>query len=148
MPETFKQVEIFICGACQGNPGTGGWGALLRMGVHEKPLSGRGAHTTQKRMELTAAIRALRSLIEPCEVTLHTSERTITEGIPKWTKGWTQTGWVDVSSRPIRNDDLRHDLVAAAQDHRLRCQLVRAEPRRQDYVRVQRLANEAIGNDT
>ncbi|MCA1661413.1 MAG: ribonuclease HI, partial [Novosphingobium sp.] len=79
-----KHVEIFTDGACKGNPGPGGWGALLRMGRHEKELSGSDPATTNNRMELTAAIRALQALVEPCRVTLHSDSKYVLEGITRW----------------------------------------------------------------
>ncbi len=104
-----KQVEIFTDGACKGNPGPGGWGALLRMGKHEKELSGGEPDTTNNRMEMTAAIRALQRLIEPCEVTLHTDSRYLIDGMTKWIDGWKRNGWISASKKPVRNDDLWHD---------------------------------------
>ena len=89
-----KTVEIFTDGACKGNPGPGGWGALLRMGRHEKELSGSEAETTNNRMEMTAVIRALEALVEPCEVHLHSDSRYVIDGMTKWINGWQQE-WLD-----------------------------------------------------
>ena len=108
-----KKVEIFTDGACKGNPGPGGWGALLRMGKHEKELSGGDPDTTNNRMEMTAAIRALAALIEPCEVELHTDSRYVIDGITKWVHGWQKRGWVNASKKPVRNADLWHELIEA-----------------------------------
>ena len=87
-----KRIEIFTDGACKGNPGPGGWGAILRMGHHEKELSGGEAATTNNRMELTAAIRALQALNQPCEVHLHTDSRYVIDGITGWIFGWQKNG--------------------------------------------------------
>ena len=112
-----KRVEIYTDGACKGNPGPGGWGALLRMGQHEKELVGGEAHTTNNRMEMTAVIRALNALIEPCEVILHTDSRYVIDGITKWVGGWKKRGWVNASKQPVKNADLWHDLIEAVARH-------------------------------
>ncbi|MGN6498733.1 MAG: ribonuclease HI, partial [Tsuneonella sp.] len=114
-----KQVEIFTDGACKGNPGPGGWAALLRMGKHEKELSGREAATTNNRMELTAAIRALEALIEPCAVVLHSDSKYVLDGMTKWVAGWQKRGWKNASKQPVRNADLWHELIAAALPHQV-----------------------------
>ena len=114
-----KTVEIFTDGACKGNPGPGGWGALLRVGPHEKELSGGEAATTNNRMELTAAIRALEALIEPCAVVLHSDSRYVLDGITKWVHGWQKNGWKNASKQPVRNADLWHELIAAAKPHQV-----------------------------
>lgn len=114
-----KHVEIYTDGACKGNPGPGGWGALLRLGAHEKELAGGEADTTNNRMELTAAIRALEALIEPCEVTLHSDSKYVLDGMTKWVAGWQKRGWKNASRQPVRNADLWHELIAAALPHRV-----------------------------
>ena len=114
-----KNVDIFTDGACKGNPGPGGWGALLRMGSHEKELSGGEPDTTNNRMELTAAIRALEALIEPCEIRLHSDSKYVLDGITKWVHGWQRNGWKNASKQPVRNADLWHELIAAAKPHRV-----------------------------
>jgi len=114
-----KKVEIFTDGACKGNPGPGGWGALLRMGRHEKELSGGEAETTNNRMELTAAIRALEALIEPCAIVLHSDSKYVLDGITKWVHGWQRNGWKNASKQPVRNADLWHELIAAARPHQI-----------------------------
>ena len=112
-----KHVEIFTDGACKGNPGPGGWGALLRLGEHEKELSGADPATTNNRMELTAAIRGLQALIEPCEVTLYSDSKYVLDGMTKWVAGWQKRGWINASKKPVRNADLWHELIAAASTH-------------------------------
>jgi len=114
-----KRVEIFTDGACKGNPGPGGWGALLRMGQHEKELSGSDAHTTNNRMELTAAIRALQALIEPCEVVLHTDSKYVMDGMTRWVEGWKRNGWKTAAKKPVQNAELWHELIEVAQHHQI-----------------------------
>lgn len=138
-----KRVEIFTDGACKGNPGPGGWGALLRMGKHEKELSGSDPDTTNNRMEMTAVIRALNALTEPCEVMLHTDSRYVIDGITKWVHGWQRKGWVNASKQPVRNADLWHELIAAAQRHRVTWEWVRGHNGHVENERADRLASDA-----
>ncbi len=138
-----KHVEIFTDGACKGNPGPGGWGALLRMGRHEKELSGSEPETTNNRMEMTAAIRALKALIEPCEVTLHTDSRYVIDGMTKWIDGWKKRGWVNASKKPVRNADLWHDLIEAAAPHAITWEWVKGHNGHPENERVDRLASDA-----
>lgn len=138
-----KKVEIFTDGACKGNPGPGGWGALLRLGKHEKELSGGEPHTTNNRMEMTAAIRALGALIEPCEVDLHTDSRYLIDGITKWVPGWQRRGWLNASKKPVRNAELWHELIELAARHRIRWHWVKGHDGHIENERVDRLASEA-----
>ena len=138
-----KNVDIFTDGACKGNPGPGGWGALLRMGRHEKELSGGAAATTNNRMEMTAALRGLKALIEPCEVTLHTDSRYLIDGMTKWIHGWKKKGWINASKKPVRNADLWHDLIEAAAPHRIEWQWVKGHSGHPENERVDRLASDA-----
>lgn len=138
-----KRVEIFTDGACKGNPGPGGWGALLRMGRHEKEMSGSDPSTTNNRMELTAVIRALNALKEPCEVILHTDSRYVIDGITKWIHGWQRKGWVNASKQPVRNADLWHDLIAAVQRHNVTWEWVKGHNGHIENERVDRLASDA-----
>ena len=138
-----KRVEIFTDGACKGNPGPGGWGALLRMGRHEKELSGSDPHTTNNRMELTAAIRALEALIEACEVTLYTDSKYVIDGITKWVAGWKRNGWVNASKQPVRNADLWHDLIEAVRHHKVHWVWVRGHNGHTENERVDKLASDA-----
>lgn len=138
-----KHVEIFTDGACKGNPGPGGWGALLRLGQHEKELSGADLDTTNNRMELTAAIESLKALIEPCRVTLHTDSRYVIDGITKWVAGWQKRGWKNASKKPVRNADLWHELIAAAAPHDIDWQWVKGHSGHVENERVDRLASEA-----
>ncbi|MCB2064081.1 MAG: ribonuclease HI [Novosphingobium sp.] len=141
-----KKVEIFTDGACKGNPGPGGWGAILRMGKHEKEISGSDPSTTNNRMELTAAIRGLGALIEPCEVTLYTDSRYVIDGITKWVDGWKRNGWVNASKQPVRNAELWHDLIEVAQRHEIDWQWVKGHNGHPENERVDRLASDAAQN--
>ncbi len=138
-----KHVEIFTDGACKGNPGPGGWGALLRMGQHEKELFGSDPETTNNRMEMTAALRALNALIEPCEVTLHTDSRYLIDGMTKWIEGWKKRGWINASKKPVRNADLWHDLIEAAAPHTITWEWVKGHNGHPENERVDRLASDA-----
>jgi len=138
-----KKVDIFTDGACKGNPGPGGWGALLRMGVHEKEMSGSDPDTTNNRMEMTAVIKALNALIEPCEVTLHTDSRYVIDGMTKWIAGWQRKGWINASKQPVRNADLWHDLIEAANPHQIHWQWVRGHNGHVENERVDKLASDA-----
>jgi ribonuclease HI len=138
-----KHVDIFTDGACKGNPGPGGWGVLLRMGTHEKEMSGSEPDTTNNRMEMTAAIRALNALTEPCEVTLHTDSRYVIDGITKWVHGWQKKGWINSSRQPVRNADLWHELIAAAKRHKIAWEWVRGHNGHVENERVDRLASDA-----
>jgi ribonuclease HI len=135
-----KSVAIFTDGACKGNPGPGGWAALLRMGKHEKELSGGEAATTNNRMELTAAIRALQALIEPCEVTLHSDSKYVLDGMTKWVAGWQKRGWINASKQPVRNADLWHELIAAALPHQIDWVWVKGHSGHPENDRVDALA--------
>ena len=136
-----KKVEIFTDGACKGNPGPGGWGALLRRGKHEKELSGSEPETTNNRMEMTAAIRALQALREPCEVVLHSDSRYVIDGMTKWVHGWQKKGWVNSSRKPVRNADLWHELIEAAARHKVAWEWVRGHDGHVENERVDRIAS-------
>ena len=141
-----KRVEIFTDGACKGNPGPGGWGALLRMGRHEKELSGSDPSTTNNRMEMTAVIRALEALIEPCEVLLHSDSRYVIDGMTKWIHGWQKKGWVNSSKKPVRNAELWHELIEAAAPHKITWQWVKGHDGHVENERVDKLASDAAVN--
>jgi ribonuclease HI len=112
-----ERVEIWTDGACSGNPGPGGWGAVLVLGDKEKELSGGEALTTNNRMELTAAISALEALKRPCSVNLHTDSQYLREGISKWLAGWKKRNWLTAEKKPVKNVDLWQRLEAAAETH-------------------------------
>jgi ribonuclease HI len=141
--EALKKVDVFTDGACKGNPGPGGWGAILRMGKHEKEMSGREPDTTNNRMEMTAVIRGLRALIEPCDVTVYTDSKYVIDGITKWVHGWKRNGWVNASKQPVRNADLWHELIDVAQRHTIAWQWVKGHAGHPENERADRLASEA-----
>ncbi len=117
MPKPKQRVEIYTDGACSGNPGPGGWGAVLSWNGHEKTLSGGAAETTNNRMELQAAIEALRALKKPCRVDLHTDSRYVKNGITEWLPGWKAKGWKTAGKKPVKNVDLWQALDAAIARH-------------------------------
>jgi len=137
------QVEIFTDGACKGNPGPGGWGALLRMGAHEKELSGGESATTNNRMELTAAIEGLRALTRPCRVTLYTDSRYVMDGLTKWIHGWQRNGWRTADKKPVKNADLWQALLEAARPHRIDWRWVKGHAGHPENERVDKLASDA-----
>lgn len=138
-----KHVEIFTDGACKGNPGPGGWGVMLRMGKHEKELSGGEPQTTNNRMEMTAVIRGLAALTEPCEVTVHSDSRYVIDGMTKWIFGWQKKGWVNAAKKPVANADLWQELIVAARPHKITWQWVRGHDGHVENERVDRLASDA-----
>ena len=138
-----KKVEIFTDGACKGNPGPGGWGAVVRYGKHEKEISGNDPDTTNNRMEMTAAIRALNLLVEPCAVTLHTDSKYVLDGITKWVEGWKRNGWKNASMQPVRNADLWHELIEAVARHKVEWVWVKGHNGHEENERADRLASDA-----
>jgi ribonuclease HI len=113
------EVEIFTDGACKGNPGPGGWGAVLRFGDKERELSGGEAPTTNNRMELMAAIEALKALKKPCHVQLWTDSNYVRDGITKWIHGWRKNGWKTADRKPVKNAELWQALLDACEPHRI-----------------------------
>lgn len=135
-----KKVVIYTDGACLGNPGKGGWGALLISGTHEKEISGAEAHTTNNRMELMAAIAALQTLKEPCEVALHTDSTYVMKGMSEWVAGWQKRGWKTADKKPVKNEDLWRMLVDAASRHKVHWHWVKAHNGHPENERVDALA--------
>ena len=138
-----KRIEAFTDGACKGNPGPGGWGVVLRMGQHERELSGHEAHTTNNRMELTAVIRALDALKEPCHVALHTDSRYVIDGITKWIFGWQKNGWINSQKKPVLNADLWQQLLESRKRHRIDWIWVKGHDGHPENERADRLASDA-----
>ena len=138
-----KQLDIFTDGACKGHPGPGGWGAVIRYGKHEKEISGGDPDTTNNRMELSATIQALKILIEPCEVKLHTDSRYVIDGITKWIHGWQRNGWKNASKQPVSNIDLWHDLIEATARHQVEWIWVKGHNGHPENERADRLASDA-----
>ncbi|HEU4969412.1 ribonuclease HI [Sphingomonas sp.] len=136
-------VEIATDGACKGNPGRGGWGAIVRYGEREKELSGGEPTTTNNRMELTAAIEALNALKRPCRVKLSTDSRYVMDGLTKWLKGWQRNGWKTADKKPVKNADLWQALIAAAAPHRIEWTWVKGHAGHPDNERADRLASDA-----
>jgi ribonuclease HI len=137
-------VEIFTDGACSGNPGPGGWAAILRAGPHEKSISGGEAATTNNRMELMAAIRALEALKMPSIVTLSTDSRYVMDGATRWMPRWKLNGWRTADKKPVKNDDLWRALDAAAQRHQLSWKWVAGHSGHAENERADALARAAV----
>lgn len=135
-----KAVEAHTDGACLGNPGPGGWGALLRYGEKEKELAGGEPDTTNNRMELMAAIRALEALTEPCHVRLFTDSRYVQQGIGEWLPNWIRRGWKTAAGAPVKNQDLWQQLAAAAERHHVDWRWVKGHAGDPDNERVDQLA--------
>jgi ribonuclease HI len=133
-------IEIFTDGACRGNPGPGGWAALLRTAEKERELSGGEPLTTNNRMELTAAIRALQALKRPCSVQLHTDSQYVRDGITRWIHGWRNNGWHTSDKKPVKNAELWQELVAAAAPHRVEWHWVKGHSGHPENDRVDALA--------
>ena len=138
-----KQVEIFTDGACSGNPGPGGWGAVLRYGSAEKELSCGAADTTNNRMELSAVIAALSALKEPCKVTLTSDSKYVIDAVTKgWAKKWQANGWVKSDKKPALNADLWEKLLALLEKHDVRFVWVKGHAGHPENERCDRLAVE------
>ncbi|HTD31498.1 MAG TPA: ribonuclease HI [Steroidobacteraceae bacterium] len=137
-------IEIYTDGACRGNPGPGGWAALLQMGEHEKELSGAEALTTNNRMELTAVIRALEALKRPVQVRLYTDSQYVRRGITEWLRAWKARGWRTADRKPVKNQDLWQLLEEASAPHQIEWHWVPGHAGVPGNERVDRLANEAI----
>ena len=136
-------VHLATDGACKGNPGPGGWGAVIRAGDKEKELSGGEKLTTNNRMELTAAIKGLEALKRPCHVVLSTDSRYVMDGLTKWLAGWQRNGWKTAARQPVKNADLWQELVAAAAPHRIRWEWVKGHAGHPENERADKLASDA-----
>ena len=137
-------VVIYTDGACSGNPGPGGWGAILTSGQHEKQLKGGEPHTTNNRMELMAAISALEALKKPSKVDLHTDSQYVQQGISAWIKGWKRNGWRTADKKPVKNVDLWQRLDAAMQQHHVKWHWVKGHDGHEMNERADELARSAI----
>jgi len=135
---------IYTDGACRGNPGPGGWGAILRHNGHEKTLYGAEPETTNNRMELMAAIRALESLKRPCRVRLTTDSQYVQKGITEWLSGWKRRGWKTAAKQPVKNVDLWKRLDAAVSEHDIHWEWVRGHSGHPENELADQLANRAI----
>jgi len=137
-------VDIFTDGACSGNPGPGGWGAILRAGGHEREISGGDPATTNNRMEIMAAIRALEALKKPSVVTIHTDSRYVLDGATKWLKSWKARGWKTADKKPVKNMDLWMALETAMEPHELSWRWVKGHSDHVENERADALARAAI----
>ncbi len=137
-------VDIYTDGACSGNPGPGGWGALLRYGSVEKELSGGEPLTTNNRMELMGAIAALEALKRPAQIRLHTDSMYVRDGITRWLKGWKAKGWLTADRKPVKNQDLWQRLEAATHIHQIEWLWVKGHSDHPENDRVDQLARDAI----
>jgi ribonuclease HI len=141
-----KKVTIFTDGGCLGNPGPGGWAAILRYGKHERAISGGEAATTNNRMELTAAISALKTLKEPCEVIIFTDSQYLRMGITEWIHSWRKRGWVTAKREPVKNDDLWRTLDTACMPHRIHWNWLKGHAGHPENERCDALAGSEMEN--
>jgi ribonuclease HI len=139
-------VIVHTDGACSGNPGPGGWGAILTFGDREKELKGGEPHTTNNRMELMAAISALEALTRPCRVDLHTDSQYVQQGISQWINGWKRNGWRTADKKPVKNMDLWQRLDPAIQRHDVHWHWVRGHVGHALNERADRLARQGIAD--
>ncbi len=139
-----SEVEIYTDGACRGNPGPGGWGALLIAGEARRELSGAESNTTNNRMELMGAIEALKALKRPVSVTLHTDSKYVCTGIEEWLPQWKLRGWKTADRKPVKNVDLWQALDAERERHRIKWKWVKGHAGNVGNERADQLANEAI----
>lgn len=137
-------VEIWTDGACKGNPGLGGWGVLLRLGAHEKTLSGGEPDTTNNRMEMMAVIQALRALKRPCHVTLHTDSQYVHRGMTEWLPGWKARGWRTADKKPVKNADLWQEMESLIAQHDIDWKWVRGHDGDPGNERADALANQGV----
>ncbi|HSP56950.1 MAG TPA: ribonuclease HI [Halomonas sp.] len=138
------RVTIYTDGACRGNPGPGGWGALMVSGRHEKPLNGFEAVTTNNRMELMAAIMSLRELKRPCRIELWTDSEYLRKGITEWIHGWIKRGWKTAARQPVKNAELWRELLEETHRHRIDWHWVKGHNGHPGNERADALANAAI----
>ncbi len=136
-----KQVLAFTDGACSGNPGPGGWGAVLQFGNHERELHGGAKDTTNNRMELTAAIEALKALSEPCRVSLTTDSTYVKDGVTQWLTNWKRNGWKTAAKKPVKNQDLWQALDHESARHEIDWCWVKGHSGHPENERADRLAN-------
>lgn len=137
-------VDIFTDGACSGNPGPGGWGAILRVGSQEKELFGGEPGTTNNRMEMTAVIQALSALKRPVHARVHTDSQYVQKGISEWIHGWKKRGWKTADRQPVKNEDLWRELDRLASQHRLEWLWVRGHAGHEENERADALARRGV----
>lgn len=139
-----KQITIYTDGACRGNPGPGGWGAVLQYGEHQRELYGGEPDTTNNRMELTAALQALEALREPCDIDLTTDSEYVRKGITEWLPSWKKRNWKTADRKPVKNADLWQALEQAAARHRIRWHWVKGHSGHNGNEQADMLANRGI----
>ncbi len=139
-------IRIATDGACKGNPGPGGWGVVMRYNEREKELSGSEPGTTNNRMELMAAIRALQALNKPCHVILETDSAYVRDGITKWVHGWRKNGWRTADKKPVKNAELWQELIEACTPHKIEWRWVKGHNGHPDNERADKLASDAALN--
>ena len=139
-----KRVQAFTDGACSGNPGPGGWGAVLQFGDRERELYGGAENTTNNRMELTAAIEALKALTEPCDVSLTTDSTYVKDGITQWLINWKKNGWKTAAKKPVKNQDLWQQLDDQASRHQIEWRWVKGHSGHPENERADTLANRGM----
>lgn len=144
MQNSSQQVELYTDGACSGNPGPGGWGALLRYKGTEKELSGAEPETTNNRMELMAAIEGLKAINRPCPVTLYTDSKYVLQGVTEWMSAWKTRGWKTADKKPVKNQDLWMALDEQVNRHQVTWQWVKGHNGHIENERVDELARMAI----
>ena len=144
MTQASEAVEIYTDGACRGNPGPGGWGAVLRYQGREREIYGAEPHTTNNRMELMAAIRALETLKRPCRVIISTDSQYLQKGVTKWLPNWIRRNWKTSAGKPVKNLDLWQRLLKALERHQVQWEWVRGHSGHPENERADALANRAI----
>ena len=137
-------IDIYTDGACSGNPGPGGWGALLRIGAKEKELSGYDPATTNNRMELMAVIKALEALSRPCKARVHTDSQYVQKGISEWIHSWKRRGWRTADNKPVKNVDLWQELDRLAVQHQLEWIWVKGHAGHDENERADQFANRGV----
>ncbi len=141
---TKPRVDIFTDGACSGNPGPGGWGAILRFGIHERELFGGETATTNNRMEIMAALRALEALKKPSTVTIHTDSRYLMDGASKWLARWKANGWRTADKKPVKNEDLWRALEIVLEPHEVSWRWIKGHSNHAENERADALARAGI----
>lgn len=138
-----KKLKVITDGSCLGNPGPGGWAAILRYGPHERSMSGHEPNTTNNRMELTAAIRALQALKEPCEIELVTDSEYLKKGVEQWMSKWKRNGWMTAAKKPVLNQDLWRELDAQLARHQISWHWTKGHADDEDNNRCDEMARAA-----
>ena len=144
MTKNSNLVQIFTDGACKGNPGPGGWGAIMKYGDHVKELNGYSAETTNNIMELTAVIEALKSLTRPCAIILTTDSNYVKNGITQWIHNWKKKGWKTANKKPVKNKECWLQLDVEVQRHQIKWKWVKGHSGHPENERADELANEAV----